>query len=100
MRRPLKLEVKDGILSIEIGVDVLAKAAQWKLDEEHFRISEGKETEAPERIVDDVGFAKALMRRMNREGDRDGSTPLTRLLDDMTMEVFESGDESISCLDD
>lgn len=98
--RPLKLEVKDGVLSIEIGADVLAKAAQWKLNEEHFLITGGKEVESPYRVVDNVEFAKALIRQLNEERDRDGSTPLTRLIDDMTIAVFESGDESISFPDD
>jgi hypothetical protein len=98
--RPLKLEVKNGIFTIEIGVDVLARAAQWKLDEEYFHLSNKENEPSPSRIVDNVGFAKALIRQLNKEGDRDGSTPLTRLIDTMTLEVFESGDESISCPDD
>lgn len=95
MTKPLELQIVDGVLRIEIGVDILAKAAQWKLDEENL----GSDEE-PFKIVDNTAFAKALIRELSKEGDRDGSTPLTRLIDDMTMQVFESGDESISCSDD
>jgi len=100
MKKPLNLTVIDGVLRIEIGLDVLAFAAQSKLDDEHFFATSGEEVKSPDRIVDNAGFAKALIRQLSKEGDMDGSTPLTRLIDDMTMEVFESGDESISCSDD
>lgn len=100
MKKPLNLKVVDDVLRIEIGLDVLAHVAQWILDEEHFIASGGVEPKSPDRVVDNVGFAKALIRQLSKEGDRDGSTPLTRLIYDMTIQVFESGDESISCSDD
>jgi hypothetical protein len=97
--RPLKFEIKNEVLIIEIGIDVLANCAQHVLDEEHYLATEGGEIESPSKVVDNVAFAKAIAKQLDKEEPEDGSTPMTRMLDAAIIEVFESGDESISCRD-
>ncbi len=75
---PLKVEVKDDHLCFAIGIDTLAFAF------------ENGEFAGEFKVGDQAQFAQDVCDELNREGE-DGSTPLTRLLDQMMSEAAEQG---------
>ena len=86
---PLRAEVKDSTLTMEIGAATLKFA---------FENGEGNNSYSDEvrdfrrkfSISDAAQFAKDICAAMNAEGE-DGSTPLTRFLDQMMSEAIEQG---------
>lgn len=91
--QPLKVTVKDGLLRIEIGVNVLASAARfsdWANPFDEAR-DDNIRTFA---ILDPAVLAIDVCNAMERERE-DGSTPLSDFLDAMTQAALDDG--SIAC---
>lgn len=99
-RRDLPLAVKvtsDGVLSIEIGVDTLAFAA---LRSEYACRCADDETGKPGmimpdtlfKITDAAGFARDVSDALTEEAE-DGSSLLTKMLDDAARKAIEDGAE-------
>jgi hypothetical protein len=90
---PLHVEVRNGVLTIEIGVDALAFAAlrapfAWDM------AGHGVDDPNPHdrfAIVDAGGFAVDVIRALTAE--EDGSTLLTDLLDAACKDAVEDGAE-------
>ena len=81
--------IMDGKLVISLRVSTLAHAARHS---EHF--FNCAESGTPLKITDEVVFAESVARALNRE-EEDGSTPITRMLDEATEWVSEQGEEGI-----
>ena len=79
---PLEVTVKDGKLTISIGIDTLAfcSAPENTGPLEGCRVEPGKEEE----------FAKDVAEEIERE-DHDGSTPLSQFLDKMMDDAASMG---------
>ena len=80
-------------LVISIRISTLAHAAResdcfWR----------SKEAGFPLAINDEAAFAKSVRRGLNRESE-DGSTPITRLLDDTTEWVCDQGEDGVEEID-
>lgn len=87
--RPLRVEVKDDHLCMAIGIDTLAFAfenSDWNnpYDEDFV------DSRRTFLVRDEAQFAEDVCHELNREGE-DGSTPFTRLLDDMMSEAADQG---------
>lgn len=78
-----------GKLVISLRIGTLAHAAR---NSDHF--SNCAESGAPIKITDETVFATSVARALNRE-EEDGSTPITRMLDEATEWVSEQGEEGI-----
>ncbi len=80
----LRVEVVDGKLLIEIGIETLA-----------FAFESQPENEGTWKVSDQLEFAKDVCRALNDESE-DGSTPLTRLLDEMMEFAADQGSLGIA----
>ena len=80
--QPLKTEVKDGLLTISIGINTLA----WASRAENYGPLEGCG------VIEGFEMAWALdvAREIARDDMLDGS-PINRLLDEMMINVYEHG---------
>lgn len=93
---------KDGVLTIEIGIDTCAFAAlrsayAWDLADEET----GKPGGTPDelfKITDARGFAVDVSRELLDEAE-DGSSLLTKLLDDASRKSIEEGSEFFMRID-
>lgn len=79
----------DGDLVIRVSVGTLAHAA---LHSDYF--FDCAENGMPLKITDEDQFAESVARALNRE-EEDGSTPVTRMLDDAFEWVSEQGEEGV-----
>ena len=86
---PLECAARNGALVIKIGGAVLAFAT-----EQNPRLWDGEKDGPGFKITDAKVFAQDVMYAMNRESE-DGSTLLTRMLDQATLNALESGSEGI-----
>lgn len=86
---PLRAEIVGRTLSITIGEETLAFAFENNEDNNPFNIRTN-DFELMYRVVDSKVFAEDVIAEINREGE-DGTTPLTRFLDDMMMAAVENG---------
>ena len=90
---PLKADVKNEKLSIEIGIETLAFA--FEIGEDNNPYNEQKCCYVQAYAVKNAYlFAKDICKEINCEAE-DGSTPLTRFLDTMANEAVEQGSEGI-----
>ncbi len=89
MNSPLECKIKDGKLVISIGINVLDFATEQR---EPFTIFDFEANKYVQKwkVVDALEFAKDVARQFNRERE-DGSTPLTNLLDEMSIAALEQG---------
>ena len=78
-----------GKLVISLRIGTLAHAAR---NSDHF--FNCAESGTPLKITDETVFAASVARALNRE-EEDGSTPITRMLDEATEWVSEQGEEGI-----
>jgi hypothetical protein len=78
-----------GKLVISLRIGTLAHAAR---NSDHF--FNCAESGTPIKITDETVFAASVSRALNRE-EEDGSTPITRMLDEATEWVSEQGEEGI-----
>ena len=76
-------------LVIKLKISTLAHAARHS--DYFFRCQEDG---TPLNITDEAEFAESVVRALNQE-EEDGSTPITRLLDDATEHVAEQGMDGI-----
>lgn len=83
---PLRVKVKQGRLVISIGVQTLAFAVE---NGSAFEVYVGEEYVGP-KIMDRAAFARAVAVELKRE-DEDGSTLLTKMLDEAAELAMESG---------
>lgn len=81
--------IVDGELVIKLKVSTLAHAARHS--EYFFRCEEDGTTL---KITDEAAFAESVVSALNRE-EEDGSTPITRLLDEATEWASEQGLDGI-----
>lgn len=81
--------VVDGKLVISLRIGTLANAAR---NSDHF--FNCAESGTPIKITDETVFAASVARALNSE-EEDGSTPITRMLDEATEWVSEQGEEGI-----
>lgn len=93
--RAKKLAVKvtrEGVLTIEIGVDALKFATEHG----QYRADGGQEPldERP-RVIDAAGFAKSVAKELMDEVGEDGSTPITLALDRAIESALESDTEHV-----
>lgn len=88
---PLQIAANMGTLSVFVSEDLLRYAA-----ETHQGLWDGEScADTPVvRITDQREFAAAVADAINRE-DEDGSTMLTRMLDDAIMAAVEDGCEGV-----
>ncbi len=91
--RPLRCTVKNGVLTIEIGVATLAFAA-LRSPFAYEMMGDNCATRPDTRfsIANARGFAKDVVREMTRE-EEDGTTPLDTMLDEVTRKAIEDGSE-------
>lgn len=93
---PLSVVIKDGVLSVEIGLDVLAHSSLLSdfayecADPE--RTGSGKDPRGVFKISDAAGFAEEVRGALLDEAE-DGSSLLTRLFDDACQKAVEDGSE-------
>ena len=86
---PLECVILDGALTIKIGEKVLAFAT------EHNPHLWNVETDKPGyKVVDASIFAREVAHYMNKESE-DGSTLLTRMLDQAVLNAIEYGGEGV-----
>lgn len=83
--RPMNAHVKNGVLTIEIGVDVLAHAALHKEDGMRWLSDDY-------RITDNTGFAKDVVWSLLDEAE-DGTSMLTALFDKAIEHAIDNGAE-------
>lgn len=86
---PLECKAQDGEIVIRIGEQVLAFATEqnpelWNVEKDKPKF----------KITDAKIFSRAVMSAMNQE-DEDGSTLLTRMLDQAVLEAIEYGCEGV-----
>lgn len=88
---PLRCEVVGEKIIFEIGVDILKVAAFM-----HPNFWDGESgTDVPNiRVTDPMIFAREVVRQVNDE-DEDGSTLLTRMLDEAMKQAVEDGCEGV-----
>jgi hypothetical protein len=91
---PLKADVRDRKLVIEIGVETLAWAFEHSEGNNPYNENSG-DFEREVSIADPDQFAEDVCVEINREGE-DGSSPLTRFLDSMTDEAVNQGSLGIA----
>ena len=86
---PLKCEFLDGAIQFIIGAKVLAHAV-------HFcpTLYDGESDRGLYNVTDHAAFAKELVRTLNHESE-DGSTRLTKMLDEAVEHAIEYGAEGI-----
>lgn len=82
-------KIIDDKLVISLRISTLAHAASHS---EHFYNC--AESGTPLKITDEAVFAQSVANALNRE-EEDGSTPITRMLDEATEWVSEQGEEGI-----
>lgn len=82
-------KIVDDKLVISLRISTLAHAARHS---EHFYNC--AESGTPLKITDEAVFAQSVATALNREKE-DGSTPITRMLDEATEWVSEQGEEGI-----
>lgn len=82
-------KVIGGKLVISLRIGTLAHAAR---NSEHF--FNCAESGAPIKITDETVFATSVAHALNRE-EEDGSTPITRMLDEATEWVSEQGEDGL-----
>jgi hypothetical protein len=90
---PLRVEVVDEQLVIRIGIGTLAWAAEHQNDWNPFD-DERNDFFQKWRVSGAKGFALDVAGQLLKE-EEDGSSPLSDLLDKMSMEVVEDGAESV-----
>lgn len=82
-------QIIDGKLVVALRIETLAHAARHS--EYFFQCAEqGMQL----KITDEAAFAKSVANALNRE-EEDGSTPITRMLDEATEWVSEQGEDGI-----
>lgn len=88
---PLRCEIVGDVIRIEIGSEALRFAA-----EQHPDFWDGESgTDVPNiKVTDSAVFAREVVRAINDEGE-DGSTRLTRMLDDAIRHAVEQGCEGV-----
>lgn len=86
--------IVDGKLVISLSIDTLAYAAR---NSDYF--FNCAEQGVKLKIDDEAAFAKSVTYALNRE-EEDGSTPITRMLDDAFTWVSEQGEAGIVEADD
>ena len=86
---PLRCKSVDGALDMQVGVKVLAFAAERCPD-----LWNGEDDLPGCRITDPIKFAKEVERELNRESE-DGSTRLSRMLDEAIAEAINQGAEGV-----
>lgn len=86
---PLECTARCGALYIRIGSKVLAFAA-----ENNPHLWNGEKDGPGFRITNPNAFARNVMYALNKEAE-DGSTLLTRMLDQATLNAVESGSEGV-----
>lgn len=99
-RRDLPLTVKvtrDGVLTIEIGIDTLAFATLcsdyvWRLADEETGKPGMTRPDTLFKITDAAGFAREVADALTDEAE-DGSSLLSRVLDDAAQKAIEYGAE-------
>lgn len=87
-KRPLEVGLRDGVLSITIGVDTFRTAIEFAPDLEVY--DEEEDDFARPKIVDADAFAKDLLAELERE-EEDGTTMVHRMLDRAAAEAMENG---------
>lgn len=88
---PLRCKIVGDVIRIEIGSEALRFAA-----EQHPDFWDGESgTDVPNiKVTDAAKFAREVVRAVNDEGE-DGSTRLTRMLDDAIRHAVEQGCEGV-----
>lgn len=89
---PLKCCIEDGVLIMQIGVEVLAKAVQ--LNPDLAELDEKTEDWVEPEITDPDKFARAILTAIQDESD-DGTTLIHMALDTAAMNAIENGAEGI-----
>lgn len=89
---PLKFFIEDGVLTMAIGVEVLAKAVQLNPELSEFDEESGEWVE-PE-ITDVDKFAAAVLDALRDESD-DGTTLIHTAIDTAAANAIENGAEGI-----
>ena len=89
---PLKCCIEDGVLTIRIGVEVLANAVKFNPDLTDYDEKTG-EWHEPE-ITDPDKFAVEVLRAVEAESE-DGTTLVHIALDTAAMNAIENGAEGI-----
>jgi len=90
---PLKCCIEDGVLIMQIGVEVLAHAVKLNPDLTVYDDKSGQWIE-PE-ITDADKFAQAVLEAVRTEDD-DGTTPIHIALDNAALNAIEMGAEGIT----
>ena len=85
MKQPLNVTIKDGALTISIGVETLTCAFHGMEDYNGIGF----------RITDPSKFAFDVARQLLGDEREDGSTPLTRALDRAMVLAIESGSSAV-----
>ncbi len=86
--KPLSVEIKDKVLTISVGVSVLAFIVE---DECCIRELRKDDSEKPAySVTNNDAFAEDVLRELTRE-EEDGTMPIHTLLDKAVLEAIEQG---------
>ena len=86
---PLRCEIRDGVVVIEIGIATYVFAAEHHPDFYDEHNDRGRM-----RVTDPTIFAEEVVRALNDEAE-DGSTLVTRLLDQAVLDAICDGAQGI-----
>lgn len=89
---PLRCRVVDGVIDMSIGVNILRFATESHPD---FWDERSNHNDPNIKITDAAVFAKEVVYTINKEAE-DGSTMLTRMLDEAIKQTIENGCEGAS----
>jgi hypothetical protein len=86
---PLECKYRNGALTIRIGEKVLAFATEQNPD-----LWDGEMDKPRFKVTDAKAFSREVMRAMNKE-EEDGSTLLSRMIDQATLNAIDYGCEGV-----
>lgn len=93
----LEVRVADGVLSISVGISILAFATHLNGELDAYDDDTGDFLDTT--VTDEEVFAKEVASALNRE-DEDGTTMVHRMLDRAAMLAIENGADGVMTGDD
>ena len=94
--KPLRIEVKNGQLSIVVGIDTLAFAFEQGDDNQRYS---NQQYHKIWKVTDKTTFAKDVKNAMEIERD-DGQTPIGKFLDSMCLKALDEGTVAVKLFEE
>lgn len=96
--KDLEVTVKNGKLTISIGIDTLAAAAEHMEEAQPYNEDTGEYLQLF-KVTDPFEFAQGIRNQLLKENPDTGATALHWLFDGATMGVLEDGEEGVEMLE-